>query len=203
MKILWVSPSGTGIETAVRLVATGHTVVSWGPHGAAYAGTSGIDRMGLAPFAQVADLVVIDDIFPLVATRRSWRPSTESLFFDEMRRHHDVVALGPTPTVDLLVGDARYLRKIMGRFGIPSGKEDLTAEPWSSGAWFHGSKVTPEGPYLASLVPLFKSVGFRGWFELIGHITEDGPVVTSCNARWPADTLPEGREAAWLEEMAR
>jgi hypothetical protein len=201
VKILWVSPEGTGSEIAIRLIHGGHTVVTWGLEG-----LPAVDRAGLAPFAQAADLVVVDGTFPLVPTRRSWRPSTESLFFDELRRHHDVLALGPTPTVDLLVGDARYLRKIMGRFGIPSEPVSGTVsdldEPWSSGAWFLGNRVVPDGPYLASLVPLFKSVGFRGWFELTGLVTPDGPVVTSCNANWPPDTLPEGREAAWLKEMA-
>jgi hypothetical protein len=198
MKVLWVSPQGDGAQIAQRLVTSGHTVVGWG---SPMPGVLHVNREGLAPFAQRADLVVVDGTFPLVQTRRSWRPSTESLFFDELRRHHRVVALGPTPTVDLLVGDPRYLRKILGRFGIPCGPAE--GEPWSSGAWFHGNRVTPEGPYLGSLVPLFKSVGFRGWYELTGVVTEDGPIVTGCNAHWPADTLPEGREAAWLETLIR
>jgi hypothetical protein len=114
-----------------------------------------------------------------------------------------VVALGPTPTVDLLVGDARYLRKILGRFGIPTGPGGCgdDEEPWSSGAWFLGHRIIPDGPYLANLAPLFRSVGFRGWFELTGFVSPDGPIVTGCSAAWPADTLPTGREAAWLKEM--
>jgi hypothetical protein len=201
MKVLWVSPEGAGWATAQGLIAAGHTVVGWG-----LGASNLIAREGLAPFARAADLVVVDGTFPLVPTRRSWRPSTESLFFDELRRHHQVIALGPTPTVDLLVGDARYLRKIMGRFGIPCESMSGSmsgSEPWSSGAWFHGNKVTPDGPYLASLVPLFKSVGFRGWFELTGVVTGDGPLVTGCNAAWPPDTLPDGREAAWLQAMVK
>jgi hypothetical protein len=200
VKVLWVSPQGDGADIASRLVLSGHTVVGWGHP---MPNVQSVERTGLAPFAQAADLVVVDGTFPLVQTRRSWRPATEALFFDELRRHHRVVALGPTPTVDLLVGDARYLRKIMGRFGIPAGPVDLVGEPWSSGAWFHGNKVTPDGPYLASLVPLFKSVGFRGWYELTGVVTEDGPVVTACNGSWPADALPEGREADWLAALIK
>lgn len=199
MRFLWVSPTGTGLEIAHRLITGGHTVVGWG---SPLEGIPAIDRLGLMSFARAADLVIVDGTFPLVPTRRSWRPSTESLFFDELRRHHDILALGPTPTVDLLAADGRYLRKIMGRFGIPAGPADLPGEPWSSGAWFLGNRVVPHGPYLSSLVPLFKSVGFRGWFELTGVVTEDGPVVTGCNASWPPDTLPAGREADWLREMA-
>jgi hypothetical protein len=197
MKILWVSPQGDGQDIAERLVQGGHTLVGWGA-----GAPNPIAREGLAPFAQAADLVVVDGTFPLVTTRRSWRPATEALFFDELRRHHHVTALGPTPTVDLLVGDERYLRKVLGRFGVPYLAQ-AEGEPWSSGAWFHGNKVTPDGPYLAALVPLFKAVGFRGWFELTGVVGLDGPVVTGCNARWPADTLPEGREADWLATLVR
>jgi hypothetical protein len=186
-----------GGQIAQGLVTSGHTVVGWG---SPIEGVQGIDRQGLAPFAQAADLVVVDGTFPLVSTRRSWRPSNESLFFDELRRHYHVLALGPTPTIDLLAGDARYLRKILGRFGIPTGPAE--GEPWTSGAWYHGNRVTPDGPYLASLVPLFKSVGFRGWFELFGVVGPDGPVVTGCSAQWPADAIPTGREAAWLKTMA-
>lgn len=198
MKCLWVSPEGNGQPIAEALVHQGHTVVSWGPN--AIPGVNAVDRHALAPFAQAADLVVVDGPFPLTQTRRSWRPSNESLFFDELRRHYRVIALGPTPTIDLMVGDARYLRKICGRFAIPYGAGD--GEPWSSGAWFFGAHVIPEGPYLKALAPLFRSVGFRGWLELCGVVTDDGPTVQTCNASWPLDVIPDNTEARWLETMA-
>lgn len=198
MRCVWVSPEGAHVETALRIQAAGHAVVTYG-HGAS--GLPAVPKLGLADAARVADLVVVDGPYPLTRNGRSWKPSLDSLFWDELRRHYQVVALGPTPTVDLLVGDRRYLRKMCARFGVPY---DLAAQgsAWSSGAWFSATGAVPPGPFLDPFVSLFKSVGFRGWFALHGVLTADGPVVQAASAEWAADTVPEGREAEWLQALA-
>lgn len=200
MKVLWVSPTGYGQTVATEVKDAGHTILSYG---SALPGIAPVDKGALTAFAKAADLVVVDGPFPLLPTRRSWRPAPEALFFDELRRHHAVVALGPTPTVDLLVGDPRYLRKMCGRYGIPYSPDYAAGEVWSSGGWFLGHEIVPDGPYLRPLAPLFKSVGFRGWFELLGTMTEDGPVVRGAEARWDPETIPEARAAEWLQTMMR
>lgn len=198
MRIVWVSPTGAQGHIASLLRQQGHAIVSYGT---VIEGVPAIAKPLLAQTTRSADLVVVDSPFPVAKTRRSFKPSQDSLFFDEMRRKHKVVALGPTPTVDLLVGDARYLRKMCTRFGVPYDKQAEGPE-WSSGAWFVPEPV-PVGPYLGSFVPLFKCVGFRGWFCLHGVITEDGPVVQSADAVWASDTIPEGKEAEWLKAMVQ
>lgn len=193
MKVVWVSPAGSGAVTARALVTQGHDVVSWG----AEIGVPQVVQSALATFCQKADLVVVDGPFALERTARSFRPSDAALFFDELRRKYHVVALGPTPTVDLLWGDRRYLRKWCRRLQIPFA-DGAAGEPWSSGAWFRERDVVPQGPYLQAWQPLFKSVGFRGWFEMHGH---DGQVA-NVTAAWPADQLPEGREYEFLRRMS-
>jgi len=123
------------------------------------------------------------------------------LFFDELRRHHRVTALGPTPTIDLLVADARYLRKMCRRFDVPY---DAAAEgdPWSSGGWYRSREVVPPGPLLEPWTPLFRSIGFRGFFRLAGVMTPTGPVVTGASADWPADAVPLDRTAEFLQHLA-
>lgn len=192
MKVLWVSPDQAGAVTAQRLQAGGHTVVSWPSE---IAGIPVISRSALTAFATAADLVVVDGPFGLERTSRSWRPAMASLFFDELRRKHRVTAIGPTPTVDLLCGDARYFRKWCQRLKIPYTRE--LENPWTAGGWFHGHEVLPTGPYLEAWKPLFKSVGFRGWFELVGV----GEALTGCDARWNPQSIPEGREREFLMEM--
>ena len=164
-------------------------------------GVPEVPQPGLAQACRVADLVVVDGPHPAEKTPSSYRPSKDSLFFDELRRHHKVTALGPTPTIDLLVADRRYLRKMCRRFDVPfnTGAE---GDPWLSGAWFQLNNVIPPGPYLAPWVPLFKSIGFKGWFALTGYLTPDGPVVTGASADWPADTVPTERTAEFLQKLA-
>lgn len=199
MKIAWVSPEGQAATVARRVRDAGHHIVVYP---ATIPNLPSIQKHQLAPFCQVADLVVVDGPFPLEQTRRSWKPSRESIFIDELRRHYAVNAIGPTPTVDLLVGDPRYLRKNCYRLGIPYDR-DAQGDPWSSGAWFQKDSIIPDGPFVRNFLPIFKAVGFRGWFELIGVIQDGIPVVTSCQAVWAEDTIPDGREADFLLEMAR
>lgn len=196
MKIIWVSPAGAGLGLAGSIVSQGHNLVVYGEHG----DLPGIEKQALWPFCKGADLVVVDGPFPLVKTRRSWAPSKDSLFIDEMRRFHGVKAVGPTPTVDLLVGDARYFRKWCARLGLSSGVSE--GEVWTTGGWYRGRDVVPPGPLLDSWKNLFKSVGFRGWFELRGVMTGDGPILSNCNASWPVSDLPDGREVEFLEQLS-
>ena len=212
MKLLWISPRGEGLDLATRLRESGNQVVVYGEG----AGLPLVQQKDLYKFAEISDLVVIDGSFPLVRTRRSWRPHQDALFFDELRRAYNVRALGPTPTIDLLTGDRRYLRKWCGKLGISYEQPGLAGLPessehgvrperssmsdFSTGAWFRGTDIIPPGPYLASWQPLFKSVGFRGWFELSGYVGLDGPVVTEANANWPSD-IPEGSELDFLLKM--
>lgn len=219
MKLLWISPRGEGLDLATRLRESGNQVVVYGEG----AGLPLVQQKDLYKFAELSDLCVIDGSFPLVRTRRSWRPHQDALFFDELRRAYHVAALGPTPTIDLLTGDRRYLRKWCGKLGIAyeqpglgkghaeasgsnvsssnAAAERAGLSDFSTGAWFRGSDVIPPGPYLASWQPLFKSVGFRGWFELSGYVGPDGPVVQRANANWPSD-IPEGSELDFLLKMA-
>lgn len=204
MKLLWISPRGEGLDLATRLRESGNQVVVYGEG----AGLPLVQQKDLYKFAELSDLTVIDGSFPLVRTRRSWRPHQDALFFDELRRAYHVTALGPTPTVDLLAGDRRYLRKWCGKLGIcyehageggaPSGE----LSNFSTGGWFRDKDVVPAGPLLLSWVPLFKSVGFRGWFELTGYIGEDGPVVTGANTSWPEEVIPAGNELDFILKMA-
>lgn len=199
MKILWCSPTGAGLDVARRTMNAGHTLAVYGES----ADLPAITAQATYAFAKAADLVVVDSPFPLERTRRSWKPTAASTFVEELRRKHAVVALGPTPTVDLLVGDRRYLRKWCERLGIPVQHiGDVLGPEWSSGGWFRENDVIPPGPYLESWKPLFKSIGFRGWFQLDGRMTPDGPVVQSASATWSADAVPEGREAEFLVGMA-
>lgn len=197
MKILWVSPQGAGLDLAHRLQEK-HQVVVYGEG----AKLPLVKQQDLYTFAKASDLVVVDGPFPVVRTRRSWRPHQDALFFDELRRQYDVTALGPTPTVDLMVGDRRYFRKWCERLHVPY---NATAEGprWSSGGWFKGNEVIPTGPYLDVWKPVFKSVGFRGYFELHGVMLPEGPVVSSCTASWHAQDVPAGREVEFLQEMAK
>lgn len=202
MRILWVSPRGDGAVLAGRIRTAGHQLVVYGEG----AGLPLIQQPQLWTFAKASDLVVVDGSFPVIRTRRSWRPHQDALFFDELRRAYDITALGPTPTIDLLCGDRRYLRKWCAKLGIsyaPGADETSSSEPWSSGAWFRANDVIPNGPYLEPWKPLFKSVGFRGYFELNGYVSSEGPVVTSVSSNWPLDSIPEGREADFLLSMAK
>ena len=113
---------------------------------------------------------------------------------------YNVIALGPTPTVDLLCADRRYLRKWCGKLNIPYDPSGDEAN-WSSGALFRSNEIIPPGPYLDQWKSLFKAVGFRGWFELQGYVTSDGPVVTGASATWPTD-IPTGKEVDFLLKMA-
>src|SRR5678815_6021172 len=142
MKVLWVSPRGDGSVLAERLKAAGHQIVVYGEA----AGLPLVDQKDLYTFAKASDLVVVDGPFPVVRTRRSWRPHQDSLFFDELRRTYNFTALGPTPTVDLLVGDRRYLRKWCAKLNIPYDV-DAQGDPWTSGAWFRENLILPPGPY--------------------------------------------------------
>lgn len=200
MKLLWVSPRGQGIDLASKIREAGHQVVVYGEG----AGLPLVKQQDLYKFAKLSDLVVVDGSFPVVRTRRSWRPHQDALFFDELRRAYGVQALGPTPTVDLLVGDRRYLRKWCSKLGIsfdqvPGG----SGEPWSTGAWFRDKDIIPPGPLLASFAPLFKSVGFRGYFELAGRIDGDGPVVEHASSSWLNNGLPAGDELEFLIRMSK
>jgi hypothetical protein len=177
----------------------GHTIAVYGESDDLPA----ITAQATYAFAKAADLVVVDSTFPLERTRRSWKPSPASTFVEELRRKHDVVALGPTPTVDLLVGDRRYLRKWCERLGIPwQHDSDILGPAWTSGAWFKANDVVPPGPYLESWKPLFKSINFRGWFQLDGRMTPDGPVVNGASATWSPSAIPDAREAEFLRGMA-
>jgi hypothetical protein len=197
LKVLWVSPTGSGLSVAQRVKAAGHQVVTYGTG----EDMPTIDTPHLFTFAKAADLVIVDGPFPLTPNKRSLMPARDALFFDEVRRNHDIVALGPTPTVDLLVGDRRYFRKWCDRLSIPYARD--AAGDWTSGAWFRANDIVPPGPYLESWKPLFKAVNFRGWFELKGEMTAGGPVVSSCSAVWTPETIPAGREADFLLEMSR
>ncbi len=214
MKLLWVSPRGEGIDLATKIRDAGHQVVMYGEG----AGLPLVQQQDLYKFAKLSDLVVVDGAFPVVRTRRSWRPHQDALFFDELRRAYGIVALGPTPTIDLLVGDRRYLRKWCSKLGITfepaanpgvSGsvaEADLphgSGEPWATGAWFRDKDIIPPGPLLASFAPLFKSVGFRGYFELSGYIGQDGPVVQRASTAWLDNDLPAGAEVDFLLRMSK
>lgn len=199
MKLLWISPRGEGLDIATRLRESGNQVVVYGEG----AGLPLVQQKDLYKFAELSDLTVIDSSFPLVRTRRSWRPHQDALFFDELRRAYHVTALGPTPTLDLLAGDRRYLRKWCGKLGIAySSPLEAPVSDFSTGGWFRDKEVVPAGPLLLSWVPLFKSVGFRGWFELSGFIGEDGPVVTGARTSWPDAAIPNGNELEFLLKMA-
>lgn len=197
MKLLWISPRGEGIDMASRIRESGNQVVVYGEG----AGLPLVQQKDLYKFAELADLCVIDGSFPLVRTRRSWRPHQDALFFDELRRAYGIKALGPTPTIDLLAGDRRYLRKWCGKLGIAFDHERASVSDFASGAWFRGNEVVPPGPLLACWVPLFKSVGFRGYFELSGTVGLNGPVVSTASATWP-DDIPAGSELDFLLKMA-
>ena len=188
VKIAWVSPEGAGKDTALRLREQGHTLISW----PADVGVPLAPRDKLASFCRAADLVVVDGPFPCDRTIRSWKPSVASLFVDELRRKYRVKALGPTPTIDLLCGDQRYFKKWCRRLSITWTNTAL--DPWESGGWFDGKTFTPTGPYLESWKPLFKSVGFRGWWQLTGV----GEALVGCDARWNPAAIPDGREAEFL-----
>ena len=197
MKVLWVSPTGSGLSVAQRVKDAGHQVVTYGSADV----LPEVATPYLYTFAKAADLVVVDGPFPLALNKRSFVPAKDALFFDEVRRNHDIVALGPTPTVDLLVGDRRYFRKWCDRLSIPYARD--AAGDWTSGAWFRANDIVPPGPYLESWKPLFKAIGFRGWFELKGEMTSNGPVVSGCSAVWTPETIPQGREADFLLEMSK
>ncbi len=197
MKVVWISPAGAGADLVTSIRTAGHQVVSYGQP----VGVPEVPQSGLAQACWVADLVVVDGPHPAQRTVSSWRPSTDSLFFDELRRHHKVTALGPTPTIDLLVADARYLRKMCRRFDVPYDAA-ADGDPWASGAWYRAKEIVPPGPLLLPFAPLFKSVGFRGWFELTGRLGRDGPVVTGASATWPAETIPTERTAEFLTRLA-
>lgn len=197
MKILWVSPKGDGIQLADRLSSAGNQVVLYGEG----AGLPLVQQKDLFVFAKMSDLVVVDSSFPVVRTRRSWRPHQDALFWDELRRQYEINAIGPTPTIDLLVGDKRYLRKWCGKLGIPFDQQ-AEGDPWSSGAWFRENEIVPPGPYMEPWKPLFKSVGFHGWFELFGVIGPDGPVVKAADSTWPIEQIPEGKELDFLQRVA-
>ena len=197
MKVAWISPKGYGLGIARSIRDQGHQIVVYSP---LLHDLPTVEKHQLAFFSQKADLVVIDGPFPLEPTRHSWKPAREAVFIDELRRHYNVLALGPTPTVDLLVGDARYLRKNCRRLGIPYDRGG-TGELWTSGAWFRKDAIIPDGPFVRSFLPIFKAVGFRGWFELTGVLQEGIPVVSGCQAVWAEDTIPEGREAEFLQQM--
>jgi hypothetical protein len=186
------------------------------------AGLPLVNQKDLYKFAKLSDLVVVDGSFPVVRTRRSWRPHQDALFFDELRRQYGITTLGPTPTIDLLSGDRRYLRKWCGKLGIAydtdrdtgvaSGLPEVggiaegagrgSRETWFTGGWFRDKDIIPPGPYLQSWAPLFKSVGFRGYFQLDGYISESGPVVTSATASWPVADIPADHEVEFLTRMA-
>lgn len=192
---MWVSPNGDGAVTAQALAGQGHAVVSWP---AEIPGLPIIVRDKLAAFSRAADLVVVDGPFALERTARSWRPAAASLFFDELRRKHGVNAVGPTPTVDLLAGDARYFRKWCHRLKIPYAINPVVdVEPWIAGGWFMGDEILPPGPFLEPWKPIFKSVGFRGWFGVVGV----GEALTACDARWNPASIPAGREAEFLQHL--
>lgn len=199
MDVLLFTQADAGLPLAQRLRDGGHRVAVYGPGG-------DLDKPRLYTFVRHADLSVVDAPFPLEPTSHgSWRPSADAIFVEEVRRHHKALAVGPTPTIDLLVGDARYLRKWCGRLGITYSRTPAPpeADPWSSGAWFRERDVIPAGPYLSMWQPLFKSVRFRGWFELLGYIGATGPIVTACSAVWPPESIPEGREGDFLMELAK
>lgn len=197
MKVLWVSPTGSGLSVAQKVRDAGHQVVAYGAGDV----LPTVDQPFLFTFAKAADLVVVDGPFKLEQNKRSWKPAKDALFFDEVRRNHDIVALGPTPTVDLLVGDRRYFRKWCDRLALPYAPD--TDGSWTSGAWFRANEIVPPGPYLEPWKPLFKAIGFRGWFELQGEMRASGPVVSKCSATWADDTIPAGKEADFLLEMSR
>ena len=199
MKILWISPQGEGVLLAERLRDSGHTVIIYGEA----VGFPLVKQANLYQFAKASDLLVVDGNFPLVRTRRSWRPHQDALFLDELRRAYHIKALGTTPTIDLLIGDPRYLRKWCERLTIPYTKDEIVGESWTSGGWFRANDIIPNGPYLAAWKPLFKSVGFRGWFEMSGVMSQDGPIVTGASGGWPSETIPEGQEADFLNRMAQ
>ena len=192
-----VSPRAEGADLATRLRETGHAVVTYGEA----VGLPLVAQKDLYQFARASDLVVVDESFPLVRTRRSYRPHQDALFFDELRRAYDIKALGPTPTIDLLIGDARYLKKWCGKLGIAYDTK-ADGESWSSGAWFRKDDVIPPGPLLESWKPLFKAVGFRGWFELRGVIGADGPIVQAAVSTWPVEQIPAGQEADFLRRIS-
>lgn len=171
MKVLWVSPTGAGVEASRSLTAAGHTLVGYGPVGDLM---PTIEKAALYPFAAQADLLVVDGPFPLVKTPSSWRPSQESLFIEELRRHHGVQAIGPTPTIDLLVGDERYRRKWCRRLSLPY---DNTAPPGELVAGFEDDAA------FAAWHDLFAKVQFHGYFQL-GY--NDGAIV-SCGATLAPD----------------
>lgn len=202
MDILYISPTGgPKLDLVTRLRTGGHRVATYG------ATPDAISKVQLFTFIKHATLAVVDGPFPVEPTSHgSWRPSVDSLFIEETRRHHAALAAGSTPTVDLLVGDRRYFRKWCRRLGLPyTAEAAVDSVPWESGAWYRERDIVPDGPYLRVWQPLFKSVRFRGWFELRGYISphESAPVVTGCAATIPVDSIPEGREAEFLQALVQ
>jgi hypothetical protein len=201
VKVLWISPEGKGFPNAEQLVKEGNKVVAYGS--TAPDPIPNVPKEALWTFAKAADLVVVDGSFPLERTRRSFKPSQDALFFDELRRKYAIACLGPTPTLDLIVGDPRYLRKWCARLGLVYGPERPLegATPWEAGAWFIGNDIVPPGPLLLPWKPIFKAVGFRGWFHLTGWVGGDGVHVTGAETTWPADSLPNDKLTEFLWRM--
>jgi hypothetical protein len=206
LNVLWISPEGAGLSTAEKIRTAGNQLMVYPGMGTNVPELGTVARVDLWTWASTADLLVVDGPFPLTRTRSgSLRPSDESLFIDELRRHYSKIAIGPTPTVDLLVGDLRYFYKWCGdRLDIPWTNIPETvpdAQPWSSGTWFRRGEIVADGPYLKPWSQLFERVGFRGWFELDGVVGPSGIVVTGCSATWAEDTIPEGKEAEFLRAL--
>jgi hypothetical protein len=216
LNVLWISPEGAGLSTAEKIRTAGNQLMVYPGIGTSVPELGTVARVDLWTWASTADLLVVDGPFPLTRTRSgSLRPSDESLFIDELRRHYSKIAIGPTPTIDLLVGDPRSLRKWANRLQMPYGEgpggpriDDReggryvdTPPEWSSGSWFRQGELLAPGPFLQPWAELFDGIGFRGWFELLGYIDMDGPVVTAANATWADDTIPEGQEAEFLQAL--
>jgi len=181
MRVLWISPTGTGLAAVQPLLDRGDTVVGYGP--TVNERLPEVKQAQLYPFAAKADLLVVDSPFPLVKTPSSWRPSQESLFIEELRRHHQIRTLGATPTVDLLHGDARYLRKWCKRLALVY--DPAPGEPaWEQSAWWSDMV---DDISLAPWKALFQTIQFRGYFTLRGVVDDLGRRVASCDA-----TLPNG-----------
>lgn len=121
MKVLWLSPYGDGWSIAAKLRTGGEKVILVSPkdnrNGEGYLPKIALETDWLS-YAEKSDVVIVDNVFPSLQTKRSWNPSQESLGLATIKKK-GVPVIGPLPTMELLENDERYARKILYKFSLP------------------------------------------------------------------------------------